>query len=520
LKGFAGTSYDEVPYLAASFSNTHPEILAVTALMRGLEHPPLAGARVLELGCARGANLVPMAWSMPDAEFVGVDLSGRQVEEAREMAKAVGASNVTFHAMDLRGLDESFGSFDYIVGHGLYSWVPPDVQEALLEVCARRMSPRGMLYLSYNTYPGWHVSVMFREMMLYRIRKLSDPRERLREARGFMHFLADSAGPEESLWGALLKSHADYVDQAEDWYLLHDDLETENNPVYFSEMVDRAARHGLQYVTEERWGTPDEVLSPEVWKILDRFATDRIEREQYLDFLRNARFRRSLFCHAGLPIAPGPVPDRLEGCRFRTRARPVDPSADPFAPGEERFTGDGGLTLTTSDPRLRTLIHVLWDVWPGTLDFAATTHVLGEAVRRSTGGEAPPRPVLARMLQQALLGQLVSTHLLDVRIATELPERPAVSPVARYQASRGDFVSNLLHQSPDLEPLDRLVLPLLDGTRTKSDVGSAIAAALAEGRLAPTESGRPPEGHDEPRRPDELADVSLRRILGGCYILR
>jgi len=64
------------------------------------------------------------------------------------------------------------------------------------------------------------------------------------------------------------------------------------------------------------------------------------------------------------------------------------------------------------------------------------------------------------------------------------------------------------------------VLPLLDGTRTKSDVGSAVAAALAEGRLAPTESGRPPEGHDEPRRPDELADVSLRRILGGCYILR
>ena len=121
MKGFAGTTYDEVPYMAAAFSNTHPEILAVTALMRGLEPPPLAGARVLELGCARGANLVPMAWSMPGATFVGVDLSQRQIDEAREMAKSVGVRNVTFHPMDLRALDETFGEFDYIVGHGLYS---------------------------------------------------------------------------------------------------------------------------------------------------------------------------------------------------------------------------------------------------------------------------------------------------------------------------------------------------------------------------------------------------------------
>ena len=135
MKGFAGTSYDEVPYMAASFSNTHPEVLAVTALLRGLDPPPLATARVLELGCARGVNLVPMAWSMPGAEFVGVDLSRRQIEEARALAAAAGASNVIFHAMDLRDLDESFGSFDYIVGHGLYSGSRPTSRRPILEVC-------------------------------------------------------------------------------------------------------------------------------------------------------------------------------------------------------------------------------------------------------------------------------------------------------------------------------------------------------------------------------------------------
>lgn len=529
MKSFVGTSYDEVPYMAASFSNTHPEILAVTALLRGLDPAPLSGSRVLELGCARGANLVPMAVSMPGSEFVGVDLSPRQIEEARNMAAAIGVPNVAFHAMDLREIDESFGQFDYIVAHGLYSWVPPEVQEATLEICAKRLSPRGIVYLSYNTFPGWHVSMMFRDMMMYRTRRITDPAERLREARGFMQFLAASARPADSLWAMMLRDEAEYLADANDWYLLHDDLEGENNPVYFSEMVERAAQHGLQYVTEERWGTPDEILSPETWKILDRFATDRVEREQYLDFIRNGRFRRSLFCHAGVPIATGPVPDRLERCRFRTRVRPVDPSADPFAPGEEGFVGDGGLSLTSGDVRLRALLHALYEQWPGTLDFAGATDVLGEAVRRSTGGAPPPRPVLGRMLHQALLAQLLSPHLTDTPIAVAVPERPVVRPVARYQAGLPELVTNILHQSLDLEPLDRLVLPLLDGTRTAADVAAAIAAALAEGRLAPTSTGKPPEegggeetapqAAEEPKSAAEMAEISLRRLTASCYIV-
>ncbi len=529
MKGFAGTSYDEVPYMAASFSNTHPEILAVTSLLRGLDPAPLANARVLELGCARGANIVPMALSMPGAEFVGVDLSQRQIAEAQEMATAIGVPNVVFHAMDLCDLDASFGEFDYVIGHGLYSWVPPEVQEAVLEVCAKRLSPRGIVYLSYNTFPGWHVSMMFRDMMMYRIRKIAEPAERLREAREFMRFLATSARPADSLWALMLQDEAAYVADANDWYLLHDDLERENNPVYFSEMVERAARHGLQYVTEERWGTPDEILSPETWEVLDRFAKDRVEREQYLDFIRNGRFRRSLFCHVGIPIATGPVPDRLERCLFRARVRPVDPAADPFAPGEEGFVGDGGLSLTSADVRLRALLHALYEKWPGTLDFAGATDVLGEAVRRSTGGAPPPRPVLGRMLHQALLAQLVSPHLTDTPIAASVPERPVVRPVARYQAGRPELVTNILHQSLDLEPLDRLVLPLLDGTRTAADVESAIAAALAAGRLAPTPTGKPPEeaGEEEAATRDaagpmgaaELAELSLRRLTASCYVL-
>lgn len=515
----AGTEYDEVPYLAPSFANTYPDALGVAAILRGLDAPPLRGARVLELGCGRGANLVPMAWSMPDAELVGVDLSRRQIETALERAAAAGTSNVAFHAMDLRDVDDSFGAFDFVIAHGLFSWVPRDVQEALLEVCARRLSPNGLLYLSYNTLPGWSAGVVFREMVLYRVRGIADPSERLREARAFLRYLAGAATPKGTVWAAQLDEHASYFEQAHDWYLLHDDLGAENIPVFFHEIVEQAGRHGLQYVTEERFLASGEVLPPEALAELDRFAANRIEREQVVDFACNRRFRRSLFCRAGRPLPTGPEPGRLAACRLRSRVKPVDPSADPFGPGPERFVGLDGQTLETSDVRLRALLHVLWGVWPGTLEHAAATHVLAEATRRS-GGPTPEPPVLERMVHQAILGQVVSAHLLDPQIAAALPERPSASPVARYEATAGEPVTHLLNGSGDLDPLDRFVVRLLDGTRTRDDVVASIREALDAGQLEPTPSGRAAEPGEEPKSATELADLSLSHLLAACYIHR
>ena len=515
----AGSEYDEVPYLASSFANTYPDALAVAALMRGLDAPPLAGARILELGCARGANLVPMAWSMPDSEFVGVDLSRRQIEAARERAAAAGTSNVTFHAMDLRDVDESFGAFDFVIAHGLFSWVPREVQEALLTVCSRRLSPNGIVYLSYNTLPGWSTGLMFREMVLYRVRGIADPAERLREARSFLRYLAGAARPKETIWAAMLDEHASYFERGHDWYLLHDDLEAENDPVYFHEMVARAEMHGLQYVTEERSLSSGEVLPPEALRELDRYAANRIEREQVVDFACNRRFRRSLFCRAGRPLPSGPTPGRLAACRLRTPVKPVDPSADPLSPGAERFLGLDGLSLESSDPRLRALLHVLHGVWPGSLDHASATHVLAEATRR-TGGEEPAPELLDRMVYQAVLGQVVSAHLLDPPLAARLPERPFVSPVARYEAAAEEPVTHLLNGSSELDPLDRFVVRLLDGTRTRDDVAAALREALEAGRLEPTATGGAAGPDEEPMAAGELADLALARLLAGCYILR
>ena len=105
------------------------------ATLFGMSPPPLKGCRVLELGCANGANLLPMAISLPDATLRGIDLAPAQVDAGRGVIRSLNLTNVSLEAMSITDIDDDFGLYDYIICHGVYSWVPADVQEAILRVC-------------------------------------------------------------------------------------------------------------------------------------------------------------------------------------------------------------------------------------------------------------------------------------------------------------------------------------------------------------------------------------------------
>ena len=246
----APTSYEEVPYPNDPYRSSHPDQLATVAILAGLTPPQVARSRVLELGCARGGNLIPMAVEMPEAQFVGFDSSGHQVREACELIKRVGLGNVRVEARDILDLDAAIGTFDFIICHGTYSWVLPEVQEKIVELSARCLAPDGLFYVSYNTFPGWHFRGLARELMCYHTRRFEEPETRAREARGVLQFVTASAQGIEPVYSNLLGQELDYITARDDAYLLHDHLESVNLPIYFHEFVERAGRHGLRYVAE------------------------------------------------------------------------------------------------------------------------------------------------------------------------------------------------------------------------------------------------------------------------------
>src|SRR5262245_13581209 len=74
-------SRDSVPYESHPYVQTHPSRLFVVGTLFGTRPTPVQRCRVLELGCAAGGNLIPMADALPESEFIGIDASERAIED-------------------------------------------------------------------------------------------------------------------------------------------------------------------------------------------------------------------------------------------------------------------------------------------------------------------------------------------------------------------------------------------------------------------------------------------------------
>ncbi|MCS6851025.1 MAG: class I SAM-dependent methyltransferase [Gemmataceae bacterium] len=491
------TSYDEVPYDVKAFTQTHPDRLATVATLLGLKPPPIDRCRVLELGCARGGNLLPMALGLPQSQFVGIDLSRRQIAEAQAMAERLQLRNVDLRHADLLEVDESFGQFDYIIAHGIYSWVPPHVQDHLLTICSRNLSPDGVAFISYNTYPGWHMRGMIRDMMVYHGRHYSDPRVAIAQARALLDFLAQATRADQTAYSTLLKEELEVVRRKSDPYLIHEYLEDINAPLYFYQFVERAAAKGLQYLGDAQLAAmvPGN-FGPEIAETLRRISPDMIHMEQYMDFVRNRMFRQSLLCHQGLKIDYTVQPDRLWGMHVRSLAQPVSPRPDiqSTAPEQFRRPGPDGMTLTSREPIMKAAMLILAEVQPHTVGFE---HLAAEALARLGWRlplESPEGRDAARRLAGRLLNCYMSSNILELHVRPLCPEatvreRPVGWPYARIQAEQSSLVATQRHEMAQLSELERQLLLRLDGQRDHATLVEEMSTLVLQGKLVMERDG-------------------------------
>ena len=223
IKPRSPTPYDRVPYPSVAIPETHPDRLATVARIFGLRTPDISRCRVLELGCASGGNLIPMAFNLRGSEFVGIDLSRHQVEDGLATVRALDLANIRIEHASILDIDAAWGQFDYIICHGVFSWVDRPVQDKILEICRDSLTPSGVAYISYNTYPGWHLRESVRHMMRYHVAQFDDAAEQVEQARALLTFLA-SASDTSLPYGQLLAREVDRLSNASDSYLFHEHL--------------------------------------------------------------------------------------------------------------------------------------------------------------------------------------------------------------------------------------------------------------------------------------------------------
>lgn len=246
----AGTSYDDVPYVSRAFIQTHPQRLAFIGRLFGMNPTPPSIARVLELGCASGGNLIPLAIRYPSMEILGLDLSKVQVEQGMAEIKALGLKNIELRQADLGAYKPAKdGKFDYVLCHGVYSWVPESVRDAILRICREALTENGVAYISYNCYPGWKMREIIRDAMNFHAGSRPTPAERVQQSRAIINFITEIS-EKDSAFGKILQAEADLLKVVSDDYLLHEHLEEHNEPCYFKDFVARAGENKLAYLGE------------------------------------------------------------------------------------------------------------------------------------------------------------------------------------------------------------------------------------------------------------------------------
>ena len=190
-------SYDELPYISAAFAETSPARLEALASFLSLTPPPSKTAKVLEIGCSYGGNLFPFAIANPQAKVLGIDLSEVQINKAKELAVQMRVDNIEFKAKDICDFTDAdvkdYGKFDYIICHGVYSWVPDVVKDAILKTIKRFLSPNGVAYVSYNVYPGWKIKDTIRDFLIFGTKDIKGEAAKVAKARELLKVLGEYA---------------------------------------------------------------------------------------------------------------------------------------------------------------------------------------------------------------------------------------------------------------------------------------------------------------------------------------
>lgn len=298
------TIYSELGYKSMPFPYTTPATLEAYAALVGISSPNPKTARVLELGATYGGNIISQALFNPDATFVGIELSQEQVEKGNEVIANAGLTNVSLIQSDIASIGSEIGTFDYIIAHGVYSWVDDGVKDALLRLIDEHLAEDGIAYISYNTYPGWHTMDEVRQLMMFSNRDKAqfNHKEKVLHGKtigsivGSQILKYDNLKERNSKFLGALRS----VMQKDEYYVGHDHLEPNNDPVYFYQFNDHLAAHNLAYLCDA-----DLTLSmvrsfdADIADTLDKLApNDRVAQEQYLDFMLDTTFRKSIICKA------------------------------------------------------------------------------------------------------------------------------------------------------------------------------------------------------------------------------
>ena len=467
-------TYDELPYDRLTMPETEPDFLAAIARLHGFSAADARAARVLELGCAQGGNLIPMAARYPEGDFVGVDLSRGQVEEGQSFIAQAGLANIRLLHGDIAALPDDLGQFDFIIAHGVFSWIPEFVRDALLAVCRRLLVPHGVAYISFNVEAGWRTYGQIRNVLMRQDTPALPSMQRVERAR---NLLASMPFEDEAL-----RNEAQYLMTASPSYLFHEYLSEINQAFSFESFNRQANAHGLRYLGEAGPRRARIALDND-WGLAPEVRHERwMEAESALDDALNTRFRRALLIRDDAAIVAPQTDSMLHDLAFSAELTSND-ELDFAQADTQNFLSRTGERLPVSHPLLKAFLVVLSSEWPRVLDYQ-TAFDQAHALAREYGYDGWADAEFDEALLDFAQLHGLRLHTSPKPHCAEPGGKPVAIRLAQVQSCISGWpVTNTFHQALDMDEWGRWLLTMMDGKTNVQELAKRLRQKLVAGGI-------------------------------------
>lgn len=404
--------YDELPYAAYPIVWTAPEHLALASLLHGGPRLPLDKYRVLELGCANGANLLPMAWYRRHGEFTGLDASARQITLANQGKEQLSLSNLQFIHGDFRSaMNQLEGPFDFILAHGVFSWIADDARDAMLNLCSALLATDGLLYLNYNTHPGWTMRGMVRDFLLQQTAHVQNLKERAELCREVSARVISPLTNEEHPYTKLMANELKIVLNTNPAYIAHEYLSPENNAYWRSDFFAILKRYGFEFVADADFNCLSNRITNELSALLTKENLTGRAADDSADLLCYRQMHSPILTQAPFEAMPYTI-DEFSELFMASSLEPVNGGND----GLTTFRSDSGHEIETSDEPLIKALLALKAICPRGApikslfrDVAVNREIIEDLLRHELielrciePGEFEPRSAPLNELEQSL----------------------------------------------------------------------------------------------------------------------
>jgi len=483
---YGKSPYDTIPYRGTVVPNTSASHLAVCSLWHHGPRQPFRGFRLVELGCGDGTNLIALAFYDPESTFIGIDNSRAEIDQARESAKCLGLENIRFVLKDVRDLESAdFAPSDYVIAHGLYSWVPEDARDAILAFCRQNLTPNGLAYISYNAQPGWAMRRLVRETLLRSrsVREAAIEHKAARASEVATQLLEDLPSRDYA-FAVLLAEELERVRDGKPFYVFHEYLAEVNEGFWLRDFVERARRNGLEYVADAQFCRWEGHLPAELKIALAKRELDPIEQEEAADLLCDRYFHASILCRADAPRESTSHRELLEKVHLATS---LHAKSDPFEFTEgvvERFFSVNGPEITLDASITKAAVLLLAAQWPAGMRLE-TLYQQAAKLLATHGCEVSAH---ARLQLTDELITLFEAGQIDLRLREpayrkNVPEYPKIHALARFEIEHREALTTPFHLPLPFEPQALALLRAMNGDRSRTKLRREFGEELVEQTL-------------------------------------